>query len=140
MRKIGKNSKSQLKNDADTAQSRYFIKKVGKCELCGSTNRLNAHHIVERSRSNALRYVEKNIVVLCMPCHGAVHNQRCGRPSNNAIKSHDLLDIIFEKRGGKGKGQQWKDWLESEGRKMVKTDMNFYQSALDKYTKLLNES
>jgi 5-methylcytosine-specific restriction endonuclease McrA len=139
MRRIGKNPKSQLQNEADTIQSKYFIKKIGKCELCGSTNRLNAHHIVERSRSNALRYREENIIVLCSSDHTRVHNQICGRPGNNAIRSHDLLNVIFEKRGGKGKGEKWKNWLESEGRKLVNTDLNFYQEAFDRYSKLLNE-
>lgn len=44
-----------------------------KCEVCGKTKRLNAHHIVSKS-NRSLCYDPRNGVALC-PCHHILCNQ-----------------------------------------------------------------
>lgn len=39
------------------------------CEYCGKTDGTCGHHLIGRSRSKALRYDVKNIVVLCAEHH-----------------------------------------------------------------------
>jgi len=39
-----------------------------KCEICGSTKRLNSHHVVRRN-NYAVRFNTNNGVCLCVKCH-----------------------------------------------------------------------
>lgn len=62
-----KPSKKTLRNKLDKAWSKVITSK-GKCEVCKSTESLNAHHI-EGRRNLALRWELKNGVCLCSGCH-----------------------------------------------------------------------
>jgi len=65
--KANPNSK-YWKGKADDAWAEE-IKKVGRCERCGSlSNRLNAHHIITRTRLR-FRHDLSNGVCLCVWCH-----------------------------------------------------------------------
>ncbi|MFH5837910.1 hypothetical protein ACHM2G_04490 [Clostridium perfringens] len=48
------------------------------CKLCGSTENIQAHHIVSRKQQPALIKCKHNLVDLCANCHvlspNAVHN------------------------------------------------------------------
>jgi len=45
----------------------------GVCVLCGSTKKLQAHHLQSWARYPAFRYVLSNGVTLCEVCHKAIH-------------------------------------------------------------------
>lgn len=64
-----KPSKKTLKNKLDKAWSQLVKLQAGnKCEVCGSTETLNSHHIVGR-RNLRLRWEPMNGVSLCAGCH-----------------------------------------------------------------------
>ena len=52
-------------------KSRQFRKETGKCEMCGSTENLQCHHLHYRTLGREKR---KDIQVLCGGCHMKVHN------------------------------------------------------------------
>ena len=45
-----------------------IVRLVGKCKHCGSTHRLQAHHIASRTH-RATRYAIDNGLCLCSACH-----------------------------------------------------------------------
>ena len=64
-----KPSKKTLKNKLDKAWSQLVKLQAGnKCEVCGSTETLNSHHIVGR-RNLRLRWEPFNSVCLCVKHH-----------------------------------------------------------------------
>lgn len=50
----------------------------GRCERCGVKARLDAHHIVPRSRAPGWAGLHRpeNGAALCRPCHQSVHERR----------------------------------------------------------------
>lgn len=46
----------------------------GRCEVCGSKEKLNAHHCIHRRARKDLLLEERNIVVLCARHHFALHH------------------------------------------------------------------
>lgn len=53
---------------------RKKIKKIGKCNICGSEENLVAHHIVPWECSITGRTDVNNGMCLCKGCHKMVHN------------------------------------------------------------------
>ena len=49
---------------------RALLRAGGQCQLCEATGSLNVHHLTYRRRG---REKEKDVMVLCYPCHGWVH-------------------------------------------------------------------
>lgn len=50
------------------------IKARGRCEICGTTENLEAHHIVPWSCSIKGRFDLKNGQCLCVDCHKMIHD------------------------------------------------------------------
>lgn len=50
------------------------IRKVGKCHICGSDKKLEAHHIVPWEYSIKGRTDINNGICLCKKCHKMMHN------------------------------------------------------------------
>ena len=44
------------------------------CEICGSKENLEAHHIIPVSHSKRFMYIDTNGMTLCRDCHWLVHN------------------------------------------------------------------
>lgn len=44
------------------------------CTICGSTENLEAHHIIPVSHAKEYSLVESNLVTLCRKCHMLVHH------------------------------------------------------------------
>ena len=65
--KTKKVKKSTIEKKLDRAWSKKILSK-GKCEVCGNTEYLNAHHI-EGRRNLRLRWDLRNGVCLCSGCH-----------------------------------------------------------------------
>lgn len=73
------------------------IKAVGKCEICGKTDNLNAHHLLEKSTWPHLRYDLSNGICLCSDHHQ--FNPTLS-PHANTVSSHNFLQWLQENRKG----------------------------------------
>lgn len=58
-----------------TIRKTIIARDGGKCTKCGSTIKLNVHHIVPVKDSVALRYAPKNLTTLCIQCHFKAHGK-----------------------------------------------------------------
>lgn len=134
MRRIGKSKTSQLQHKADSLLQTYITAKYPKCEVCGNPSQCG-HHLVEKSRSNRLRYELSNLVPVCVRCHSKIHNTIFGHSANRLLDSYNVLDEIFKRRGGK----KWKDKLEQTGRELVKTNVGWYEDHIEKLESLIAE-
>lgn len=62
------------RNDAGVIRWKRNVKKKGMCEICGSKERLVAHHIIPWEYSVKGRTDLKNGQCLCAECHVMVHD------------------------------------------------------------------
>lgn len=62
------------RNDASVTSWKKRVKKVGKCQICGSEEKLEAHHIVPWKYSIKGRTDINNGICLCEECHKMMHN------------------------------------------------------------------
>lgn len=62
------------RNNSKVISWKRKIKKIGKCEICGSKENLIAHHIVPWECSIRGRVDVNNGQCLCENCHKIVHN------------------------------------------------------------------
>lgn len=77
-----------LKRKADKLWSIYIRKKFGKCIICGSTERLQAHHfVVRKALSNNTRWNILNGVACDYKCHLKELHGNC---------TLEVLDIYLE--------------------------------------------
>lgn len=66
------------KNPRDRWKSKEWRKAVfqagdNKCRICGSIEKLHAHHIIPYMCDNSLRYEPSNGIILCSKCHKKIH-------------------------------------------------------------------
>lgn len=54
--------------------AKRIIKHHPFCTICGSTEELEAHHIIPVSHSRQFMYRDTNGITLCKDCHYLVHN------------------------------------------------------------------
>ena len=62
------------RNDASVVKWKKRVKKIGKCQTCGSRENLVAHHIVPWCHSINGRTDIDNGMCLCKECHKMMHN------------------------------------------------------------------
>jgi hypothetical protein len=62
------------RNDSKVVYWKKQIKKLGKCEICGAKEHLEAHHIVPWEYSVSGRTDLTNGQCLCEECHKIMHN------------------------------------------------------------------
>ena len=72
------NSRTQYKREIYAWRLSVFKRDFYKCKHCGSKKQLEAHHIIEWSKSVELRFDIDNGLTLCINCHGKVHNTNFG--------------------------------------------------------------
>lgn len=48
--------------------------KGGKCELCGASTGIDAHHVIYRPRMRIWEQPDEEFMVLCRPCHFDRHD------------------------------------------------------------------
>jgi len=53
------------------------VRSGGKCEVCGGTSKLNAHHILDKKLYPAYKYEPLNGVALCCSCHSKYGIKGC---------------------------------------------------------------
>ena len=87
-KKINKKSIQALKKEADALWAWQVKGRDVKCVLCGSVEKLHAHHWYKaKSRSLKYRWDVRNGVTLCYACHLLkVHK----------LATYDLISIIVE--------------------------------------------
>lgn len=73
------------------------IRAVGSCEVCNSTNALNAHHLLEKSVWRQYRHDLSNGVCLCARCH-TFDPHLC--PHGNLPAVEDFLNWLRTNRPG----------------------------------------
>jgi len=49
------------------------VRSIGKCDICGSTSNLTAHHLWDKKTHPTLAYQDENGVCLCAECHNEFH-------------------------------------------------------------------
>ena len=49
------------------------VKQVGRCDVCGSSKDLTAHHLWDKKSHFTMMYQDENGVCLCDVCHKAFH-------------------------------------------------------------------
>jgi 5-methylcytosine-specific restriction endonuclease McrA len=76
MKKIRSKS-PRLRLDATSYRElhRQVLERDGwRCQMCGSLQRLQVHHLKLRSRAGGDE--EQNLITLCAKCHGWVHRHQ----------------------------------------------------------------
>jgi hypothetical protein len=117
---VKKNPKQLLEKKCDSLCTPVVKVIHPFCEACGQPTQV-AHHFIERSRSNRLRYDLNNLIGLCNSCHVKIHN----RFGNSISGCLDIADIIRNKRG-----EDWYQKLKITAREIVKTDISWYEKNL----------
>ena len=112
--------KKELINKLDDAWSKR-IRQYGRCEVCGKTNRLNAHHFYSRS-IRVLRWDIDNGFCLCVGCH-------VFSPNFSAHKTPaEFFEWAVEKRG-----REWYDDLKTKKntiKKIIDADFDIIMGSL----------
>lgn len=117
VKKVKKKTVKQLRDACDKLLTPIIIAKYPKCLLCFQPTQV-AHHHVHKSQSTILRYDLENLINLCHKCHCALHH-------NESYYASKIVAI---------KGLDWFNSLERKKRGVVKSDVIFYQSHLDRLT------
>ena len=113
-KKPKKVSKTTVKNRCDRLWSE-LIRSQGYCDVCGTTENLQAHHIITRRRL-ATRYMKENGICLC-----AKHHQFC-----DIISAH-TNPMAFANWFIKKYGEERLDWLQEQARNPEKWNLAKYE-------------
>lgn len=70
-----KKKKKRILVTSDT-YNKVYERDKGRCQLCGTYNNLQLHHIVYRSENRKLINEPSNCIMLCMNCHNLVHSNK----------------------------------------------------------------
>jgi len=82
----------RIRNDASPYRRMVFKRDNFKCQLCGCTGKINAHHIKPISLFPELACDITNIITLCVECHKKAHNNHFKQI--NVVMSRLLLYIL----------------------------------------------
>ena len=122
-------AKTKLAKRKDNPNSKYWRKRadgqwakeakaVGMCEICGGRGRLNAHHIISRTRLR-FRHDKSNGVCLCVRCHVFDANIS---PHADSFGGEKFLEWLKRERNG-----QW-IWYESAKHDKRCAELTYKQS------------
>ena len=114
-----------LKLECDKLWS-LLIRSNGKCEICGTTQNLQAHHMITRARLST-RWMEENGVCLCSDHHNF----------NNDISAHNAT-IPFAKWYEEEYGPERYYWLLKESKKHLKLTVEYMLKLRDDLNAALN--
>jgi hypothetical protein len=67
---------ARLSPEATAWRVSVFVRDRYRCQECGATGALQAHHIVSWAEAPERRYDLDNGVTLCVDCHAAKHPER----------------------------------------------------------------
>lgn len=117
-KRVSKQPLSILKIECDKFLTPIVKKKHPLCEACKIAQTFVAHHWVEKSRSNRLRYDIENLIALCNSCHFKIHNQFGNRIANQ----EDTKKLITDSHE-----IGWNEKMEKIGREYIKVDRQYYE-------------
>ena len=105
-----------------------LVRAVGECEVCGKTNRLNAHHLIGRGDLKC-RWNLDNGVCLCVSCHRfnrflSAH----GAVGSSMVAVHRFLNWLE-----KNKPDQWRWYLDNMDKIVApkNVDYDYWETYLD---------
>ena len=87
-------SLSQLKKKTWELVSRYMRLKYPVCEICKKNESVHCHHIIKRSKSNALFFDERNLLSLCKNCHDRIHIYKKWHEGFDDIQRYMILKSL----------------------------------------------
>lgn len=96
--KLEDKSTSQLKDKAWKIVSKYMRLKFPICEICRHRESIHVHHIIKRSKGNALLFDEKNLLSLCKDCHDNIHTFKKWRIGFDDIERVMILTSLRTKK------------------------------------------
>lgn len=108
---------STLRNKADKLFQEYLRDKNKYCEMCGKPLSTH-HHFYPKSSSSALRYVEENMISVCVGCHLGFHSNR----------SSDFTGRLIKQRGIK-----WFNSLQLKRSVITKATIGYYKEIISRY-------
>ena len=122
-----KNPKKKLRAEADRLFKEVVLTLAGgKCEVCGSSFGVTAHHFIPRSLATHLIHYLPNGVCLCRGCHFSLH-----------FKSDPIIiAAIIKKRGKKWLGDLQKRRKEKH---YSFKNLAYFQKAITNLNKYLND-
>lgn len=112
-------SKKRFDKKALELWREIVIRNAGdKCEICGRTGRLSAHHFWGR-KNNSTRYYVDNGVALCYSCH-----------VGTVLSAHES-PAWFREEMIKRRGKKWYNSLQEQWRKTIKWNEIFIKENID---------
>lgn len=102
----------------DRLLQEWFVPRNPKCIVCGGVTS-EGHHVINKSKSNNLRYDVNNLVPLCRGCHCRHHLS--GDPY--------IISTIIQK-----KGQEWFDDLQVRRRIICKLNKDYLLDVVKRLT------
>jgi len=106
-------TKQRLKRKADSLFKEAVISEAnGRCEVCGSTFGVTAHHYFPRSTAGHMIYLLENGVCLCRGCHFAHHHKYDPRIHNTINRKRgtkwlNKLEAIRKEKHSSFKTIKW---------------------------------
>jgi len=121
---MAKTKKQKLIKKMDDLWSR-IVRKVGRCEVCGCIQGLEAHHLIERG-NHYYRFDIHNGLCLCTSHHQfSADKSAHGRKGSSMCAVDRFLEWFKEY-----KPEQWKWYQENKNNKPMETlRMVFYEEA-----------
>lgn len=69
-----KNPRVRLSSESYCELHRLVLERDGwRCQICGSSQHLQVHHLKFRSQSGGDE--EQNLITVCTECHGRIHRR-----------------------------------------------------------------
>ena len=94
-----------------------------KCEVCKGQFQLMHHH-VEKSKSNFLRYGDKdNLIFMCKACHNKIHFD-----DHNVVSNYTL-----------GRGKQWLDRIKRKSLIHISLTIPYLTKMKEKYEQVASK-
>ena len=117
-----KQTRKSLTTKANRLLQDYMrIKHKGeRCEICGKPFTVS-HHFIPKKNSIALRYDEKNLILLCRDCHFRIHR---------TPKRYALVAQIGLQRGG-----EWIEYINTHNIKSKPLGVKFLKEKIEYYEK-----
>ena len=86
-RRRGRYSNSRNDRNYESVRRECLKRDKYKCVMCGSRKSLQVHHIIEYSKSRALREELSNLITLCYNDHKSIK----GKESHYVKFFHDII-------------------------------------------------
>jgi len=116
---MARNKIKTLRNKADRLMQGWGRRTYKECMVCKGKY-CCLHHYYPKSKASALRYDEDNLIPICNSCHLMHHT---GSPD-----IHNKVNEI--------KGKNWYVKLKKKKEKIIKINIKYYESIIERYKNL----